>query len=76
MRKLLFVCLLLVRGVVALGFYRGWFSFEKTHDPETGRDGVRFEVDRSKITPDIEKAKKKLGGAGPEATDKSQGQTQ
>ncbi len=35
MRKLLFVLLLLVAGVVALGFYRGWFVFERTHDPET-----------------------------------------
>jgi hypothetical protein len=72
MRNFLFVCLLLVAGVVALGFYRGWFSFETTHDPESGRDGVKFDVNRNKITPDIEKARKKLGGSGSEAEDKSQ----
>jgi hypothetical protein len=63
MRKLLFVLLLLVGGVVALGFYRGWFSFERTHDPQTGREGVQFEIDQNKAKPDIEKAKQKIGGS-------------
>jgi len=61
MRKLLFVLLLLVAGVVALGFYRGWFVFERTHDPETGRQGVQFEVDQNKAKPDIDNVKKKIG---------------
>lgn len=63
MRKLLFIFLLLVVAVVALGFYRGWFSSETTHDPESGRQGVQFEIDQNKIKPDIEKAKQKIGGA-------------
>jgi hypothetical protein len=59
MRNLIFVLVLLIAGVVALGFYRGWFIVEKTGDSETGRQGVQFEIDRNKMDPDIEKAKKK-----------------
>jgi hypothetical protein len=66
--------LLLVGGVIALGFYRGWFSFKTTRDPETGREGAQFEIDRTKIKPDIEKAKQKIGGVGGQAGDKPQGQ--
>ena len=72
MRYVLIVLLLLVVGVGALGFYRGWFSFEKTSDPETGRQGVQFEVDRNKITPDIEKVKDKIGGGSHKTGDKPQ----
>jgi hypothetical protein len=75
MRKLLFVLLLLIGGVVGLGFYRGWFSSATTRDPESGRQGVQFEIDKNKITPDIEKAKQKIGGTGGQAGDKPQGQT-
>jgi hypothetical protein len=74
MRKLLFVLLLLVVGVVALGFYRGWFSSEITHDPESGRNGVQFEVDQNKIKPDVEKAKEKIGGARGQTGQKPQEQ--
>jgi hypothetical protein len=74
MRKLLVVLLLLVGGVVALGFYRGWFSFETTRDPETGREGAQFEIDRTKIKPDIEKVKQKVGGGGAQAGQKPEGQ--
>jgi hypothetical protein len=74
MRKLLFVLLLLAGGVVALGFYRGWFSSEMTRDSESGRQGVQFEMDQNKIKPDIEKAKQKIGGAVGKGEDKPQGQ--
>jgi hypothetical protein len=73
MRKLLFVLVLLVVGVVALGFYRNWFGFVTTHDPETGREGVTFEVDRNKIKPDIDKVKK-IGGGSTQAGEKPAGQ--
>jgi hypothetical protein len=81
MRKLLFVLLLLVAVVVGLGFYRGWFSSATTRDPESGRQGVQFEIDQNKVKPDIEKAKQniekakqKIGGAGGQGEDKPQGQ--
>jgi hypothetical protein len=63
MRKLLFVMVLLVVGVVALGFYREWFIVEKTSDSQSGRQGVQFEVDRSKLDPDINKVKEKISGS-------------
>jgi hypothetical protein len=74
MRKLLFVLVLLVGGVVALGFYRGWFSFETTHDPASEREGARFEIDRSKIGSDIDRVKQKAGvGGTAKAGEKSEG---
>jgi hypothetical protein len=43
-------------------------------DPESGRQGVQLEIDRNRITPDIDKAKQKISGAGGQAEDKPQGQ--
>jgi len=74
MRRLLFVLLLLVGGVVALGFYRGWFSFKTTYDPEAGRQGVQFEIDRNKIQPDIGKVREKIGGGDTHPEEKPEGQ--
>jgi hypothetical protein len=74
MRNLFLVLLLLVAAVTALGYYRGWFSPAMTYDSETGRQGIKVEVDRTKITGDIDKAKQKIGGAGSQAEDKQQGQ--
>jgi hypothetical protein len=73
MRKLLFVLLLLVVGLIALGFYRGWFSFEKTHDPGNGREGVQFEIDRNKIKPDVDKVKEKIGRGSTQDREKPEG---
>ena len=74
MRKLLFVLLLVVAAGVGLGFYRGWFSYETTSDPESGRQGIQIEVDQNKIKPDIEKAKQKIGGTVGKGEDKPQEQ--
>jgi hypothetical protein len=74
MRKVLIVLLLLVGSVAALGFYRGWFRFETTHNPESGREGVQFEIDQNKAKPDIEKAKKKIGGGSTQEEQKPEGQ--
>ena len=62
MRTLLFIVLLLAVVVLAVGFYRGWFSLETTRDPDSGRSGVKFEIDQKKIRPDIEKVKQRVGG--------------
>ena len=83
MRKLLFVFVLLIACVacgVALGYYRGWFVVEKTHDSETGREGVQIGIDRNKMNPDIEKAKENVDkvkekiGAGSKHGEKPEGQ--
>jgi hypothetical protein len=74
MRKLLFVLLLLVVvGLIALGFYRGWFSFQKTHDTENEREGVQFEIDRNKIKPDVDKLKEKIGKGSTQGREKPEG---
>jgi hypothetical protein len=72
MRYFLVFLVLLVVCVAALGYSRGWFSVERTHDPETGREGVQFEMDRNKITPDIEKIKDKISGGSRQTGDKQQ----
>ena len=72
MRYLLGLLLLLVVCVAALGFYRGWFSVERTHDPDSGQEGVQFKMDRNKITPDIDKIKNKIGGEKSQTGDKQQ----
>jgi hypothetical protein len=73
MRLFVFVLLLLVAGVVGFGFYRGWFSFKASHDPETGRDEIKFEIDRKKIEPDIDKIKQKIGGGSAQSGEKPEG---
>jgi hypothetical protein len=74
MRYVLFALLLLVAGVVALGFYRGWWGFETTRDPETGRQAVHFQINNNKIRPDIDKVKEKIGGGSAQGGEKSKGQ--
>ena len=74
MRNLFFVLVLLIVGVVALGFYRDWFSFETTHGPASGREGATIEIDRNKIGPDSDKVKEKVGvGGAAKAGEKPEG---
>ena len=55
--SLLFVLLV---GVVALGFYRGWFALSSRR-PDTGSDkvNVNLTVDRGKMQEDAEAVKNK-----------------
>jgi predicted negative regulator of RcsB-dependent stress response len=54
--RVLFVLLVIV---IAVGFYRGWFSFSsRSHDAENKVD-VNLTVDRDKIQEDAESVKKK-----------------
>ena len=70
MRKLLFILLLLVAAVVAVGFYRGWWRIGTSDDPETGRGSINLEIDRNKIKPDLQKAGKAVGiGGGAQTTE-------
>jgi hypothetical protein len=74
MAKLLLVLLLLVAVVIGLGFYLEWFSFSTSHDPESGRTGVKLDVDTNKIKTDADKVKQKITGRG--AKDKEQPERQ
>jgi hypothetical protein len=58
MRRLLLVLVLLVAGVVGLGFYRGWFHLS-TGEAD-GKSNIPVTVDRDKIEQDKEKAKEKV----------------
>jgi hypothetical protein len=58
MKRLLIVLVLLVAGVVGLGFYQGWFRVST--GGTDGKTNATFEVDQNKIEADKEKAKEKV----------------
>lgn len=62
MKGFLGVLLLLVIGVVGLGFYLGWFNFSTGGTEQN--PSATISVDRDKIRKDEEAAKKKLRDAG------------
>ena len=59
-RSVITVLLVLLVGVVALGFYRGWFALS-SRSPEAGSNkvNVNLTVDRDKMQEDAETVKKK-----------------
>jgi hypothetical protein len=63
MRRLFVLLVLLVGGVAALGFYRGWFDvkYEKAAD---GKGQVTATVDNEKIEADKKQATEKVQGLG------------
>jgi hypothetical protein len=58
--RFLIVLLLIVAGVVALGFYRGWFQL--TSDKAADTSNVTFTVDKEKMQQDKQKAQEKVQG--------------
>ena len=58
MRRLLIVFVLLVVGVVGLGFYQGWFRLSLGRTD--GKTNITGTVDEEKIERDKEKAKEKV----------------
>jgi hypothetical protein len=62
MRRLLVVLVLLVVGIVCLGFYQGWFHVS-THTTDN-KVNTTITVDKDKIHADEEKAKEKVQGLG------------
>jgi hypothetical protein len=65
MKSLLFVLILLVAGVAALGWYRGWFTVS------TGTDEVNVKMNKEQLKDDEEKAKAKLEGLKDQIKDKA-----
>jgi Cu/Ag efflux protein CusF len=59
MRGILIVLLVVLVGVVGLGFYLEWWGFSRTRDAEGKGTGVTFNVNRERIAEDAKKA----GGA-------------
>ena len=69
MKWLLVVFVLLVAGVIGLGFYQGWFHYS-TEDA-AGRPSVTVGVDENKFQED----KKKVEGLGEKAKEDAAGRT-
>lgn len=57
--------------VVALGYYRGWFTLtSQGQDAESNKVGVNLTVDPDKVKEDVGRVKEKTTGLGNQATDK------
>jgi hypothetical protein len=74
MRKVLLLLVVLVIGVVALGWYLEWFQFGITRHADTGKIEGTLDIDQNKIKADAARARQKLGGTSPAAEDKAKGQ--
>ena len=78
MKWLLVVLVLLVVGVIAVGFYQGWFhvSTDNTdHHPSVtiGVDENKMKQDKEKVEGQIQKDKEKVEGLGDKAKDDAAG---
>jgi hypothetical protein len=51
------VLIVLIIAVGVVGYYREWFHFGRTADPETGQTEFKLSVDQKKVQGDIEKAR-------------------
>ena len=68
MRTLMFVVVLLLVGIVGVGFYRNWFQVSTDNTDQ--RPSATVTVDKDKIHADEQKAKDKMEGFGQEAKEK------
>ena len=68
MKALVVVIVLLLVGMVGLGFYRGWFGLS-THSTDH-QSNATITVDKDKIQADEHKAKEEVQGLGQEAKEK------
>ena len=66
--RFLFVVAVLLVGVAALGFYRGWFRLST--DNAGSQPSATFTVDKDKFHADEKTVKDKVQGLGQEAKDK------
>jgi len=72
MKVLLFVLVLVVAGVIGLGFYMGWFHMG--WDRTTDKDHVTITVDEKKMQEDKKKAEEKAHELEHPAKDKTEPQ--
>jgi hypothetical protein len=71
MKRFLFVLVLVGAGVIALGFYRGWFRIGS--DNADGKSNVTLSVDADKFQQDRKAAVAKVQGVGHQIKDKAPG---
>ena len=62
MKAFVIVVVLLVAGVVGVGFYRGWFLFES--ESSDGKSNITLSVDGDKFQEDRKSATESVQGAG------------
>jgi len=74
MKSLLIVLVLLVAGVLGLGFYLRWFHVAS--DSGDGKGNITLTVDTDKIQEDKVKAMEKVHDLGHQAKDKAAGPTE
>jgi hypothetical protein len=68
MKTLAFLFVLLLVGVVALGFFRGWFQLSA--DTANQKPNATISVDKDKIHADEQEAKNTVQGLGQAAKEK------
>jgi hypothetical protein len=66
--------LLIVAGIVGLGYYRGWLNFSS--DSNSGKPNVTMSVDKDKIRADKDNAVQEVQSLGQRAKDKVAATTQ
>jgi hypothetical protein len=69
MRGLLVVLVLVIAGVIAVGYYRDWFKVGAANDGKAVN--VNVTVDKEKIKEDEQKAKQKLKEVGGQIKEKT-----
>ena len=62
MKKLLLVVLVLLVGVAALGYWRGWFSLNKNSNTEVQVDSSKFQHDKDAFISSVGEKTKALKG--------------
>ena len=69
--------ILLLVGIICLGFYQGWFHITTHNTDQTHeiKSSVTVTVDKDKIKADEEKVKEKVGEFGQKAKEKTGNKT-
>lgn len=68
MKNLMIVVVLILVGIVGVGFYRGWFQLSANNTDHTSNATIT--VHKDKIHADEQKAKDKAQGLGQDAKEK------
>ena len=74
MKGMIFVLVLLVAGVVGLGFYMGWFQVSSGSDGN--KASITLSVDKDKIQEDKDKAVNKVQDVGQPAKETTSATTE
>lgn len=69
MKRLLLVLVLVVAGVLGLGFYRGWFHVAS--DSADGESNLTFTVDTNKVEEDRKTVQQKAQDLGHSSRDRT-----